>query len=106
MGKLPNIHRLIREVAWAEGIPVFPTHTAINWNIIVQSYSKVNRMNKNNRVLLNRQLLIQAEDILYSWGDDDDQTNNPTPQRCTTLFRKHLYFRRFVFGFAVALSFS
>jgi len=34
MGKLPNIQKLASEGVWSEGIPVFPTHTASNWNTI------------------------------------------------------------------------
>jgi predicted AlkP superfamily phosphohydrolase/phosphomutase len=34
MGKLRNIEKLAKEGTWAEGIPVFPTHTASNWNTV------------------------------------------------------------------------
>lgn len=34
MGKLPNMQKLANEGIWAEGIPVFPTHTASNWNSV------------------------------------------------------------------------
>ena len=34
MGKLPNMERLAKEGTWAECIPVFPTHTASNWNSV------------------------------------------------------------------------
>jgi len=34
MQRLPNMHKLVREGTWAEGIPVFPTHTASNWNTV------------------------------------------------------------------------
>ena len=32
--KLPNLRRMASEGCWAEGIPVFPTHTASNWNTV------------------------------------------------------------------------
>jgi len=35
MGKLPNLERLAKEGTWAECLPVFPTHTAANWNSVV-----------------------------------------------------------------------
>ncbi|MDE1828713.1 MAG: alkaline phosphatase family protein [Thaumarchaeota archaeon] len=34
MGKLPNMQKLVNGGTWAEGIPVFPTHTASNWNTV------------------------------------------------------------------------
>jgi predicted AlkP superfamily phosphohydrolase/phosphomutase len=34
MSKLPNMNKLTNEGTWAEIIPVFPTHTASNWNTI------------------------------------------------------------------------
>jgi predicted AlkP superfamily phosphohydrolase/phosphomutase len=34
MSKLPNMNKLANEGTWAEIIPVFPTHTASNWNTI------------------------------------------------------------------------
>jgi predicted AlkP superfamily phosphohydrolase/phosphomutase len=34
MNKLPNMKALVNEGTWAQGIPVFPTHTASNWNSI------------------------------------------------------------------------
>jgi predicted AlkP superfamily phosphohydrolase/phosphomutase len=34
IGKLPNLHKLADQGTWAEGIPVFPTHTASNWNTV------------------------------------------------------------------------
>lgn len=33
-GLLPNMNRLMMEGAWSEIIPVFPTHTAANWNTV------------------------------------------------------------------------
>jgi predicted AlkP superfamily phosphohydrolase/phosphomutase len=33
-GVLRNIDKLAQEGTWAEGIPVFPTHTASNWNTV------------------------------------------------------------------------
>lgn len=32
--KLPNMRKLANQGTWAEGIPVFPTHTASNWNTV------------------------------------------------------------------------
>ena len=34
MGMLPNMKKLSDEGTWAECIPVFPTHTASNWNSV------------------------------------------------------------------------
>ena len=34
MSKLPNMNKLAMEGTWAELTPVFPTHTASNWNTI------------------------------------------------------------------------
>jgi predicted AlkP superfamily phosphohydrolase/phosphomutase len=34
MGQLQTMNRLANSGTWAEGIPVFPTHTASNWNTI------------------------------------------------------------------------
>ena len=31
---LPNMTKLIQDGVWAEGLPVFPTHTASNWNTV------------------------------------------------------------------------
>jgi predicted AlkP superfamily phosphohydrolase/phosphomutase len=34
MGRLSNMQKLVKDGTWAEGIPVFPTHTASNWNTV------------------------------------------------------------------------
>ncbi|HET6458134.1 MAG TPA: alkaline phosphatase family protein, partial [Nitrosopumilaceae archaeon] len=34
MGRLPNMKKLADEGTWSEVIPVFPTHTASNWNTV------------------------------------------------------------------------
>jgi len=34
MNKLPHMKKLASQGVWSEGIPVFPTHTASNWNSI------------------------------------------------------------------------
>ena len=33
-GKLPKLQKLAKEGSWAELVPVFPTHTASNWNTV------------------------------------------------------------------------
>ena len=34
MEKLPTLQKMAKEGTWGELIPVFPTHTASNWNTV------------------------------------------------------------------------